>query len=593
MVNDGIMQYFAKLGLDASEFLNGIEKSQQGVLQFYRDVAISIGATMFIFDKFLQYGQKFIELSNQAMEYVSTIDKLSVTTGMSTEELQRWASVARYADSDINTLAMSVNKMQMNLSAQGAAGDAARQMLDDMNVSYRNMNGSLKSSVELFPAIIQGLKGLESSSDRVTAANAIFGQSYQSLAGYMNMSKSEMETYFSEASVLTEEQTQNLRDYEDAIKDLNASTGELANTAGAKLAPSFRSFAGLLDGLAKNQGILAFFSGLNLLLEMIAEGFVLLGGTASATYALISPNEEDFANLDAYLRKMGQMTRDVNIMRDRFAHPEAYLLPEDITTVNKILTHPEISGAGKVSEKEIIIQGIENIRAGTISLKDLKWAWDQGNISAQQYNDILGGLETSRLEDQKKAVDEIADAYEDLAGINKDFAREMSILNPRDVAGARNLILRYNWEVEDQQSMIAEAQGKVSTAGIAIEDLRTEYDGSEINLTVTVDTTQAEAQIQSMIYDPLGLVSDFNIKEPAGIAPIPSPFISHLPEMTGARQVDNLHLPEVTLPSQGKPGAASGDLIINIDSKQFAKIPGVVTGDLTPDKLTARGVRLA
>jgi len=127
-------------------------------VSFYRDVSVSMAATMLIFDKVMQYGQKFIDLSNQAAEYVSTIDKLAVTTGMSTEELERWANVARYADSDINTLAASINKMQVNLASSGAAGDDARQMLDDMGVSYKNADGSLKSTAELFPDIIQGMK---------------------------------------------------------------------------------------------------------------------------------------------------------------------------------------------------------------------------------------------------------------------------------------------------------------------------------------------------------------------------------------------------------------------------------------------------
>jgi hypothetical protein len=241
MSDDGVMSYFAKIGLDASEFLDGMSKSSGGILQFYRDVTLSMSATMIIFDKVMAYGQEFINLSNQASEFVSTLDKLSITTGMSVEELQRFSNVARYADSDISTLAMSINRMQLNLSSQGEEGDKVRKMLDDMGVSYKNADGSLKSSAEIFPEIIEGLKGLGSSSERVTAANAIFGRSYQSLAGYLNMSKSEMQEYFDSANVLTDAQTQKLRDYERATKDLNAASATLARTAGGDVAPGLTS----------------------------------------------------------------------------------------------------------------------------------------------------------------------------------------------------------------------------------------------------------------------------------------------------------------------------------------------------------------
>jgi hypothetical protein len=438
--NDGMMQYFAKIGLDASEFLNGMEKSQKGVLSFYRDVSVTMAATMMIFDKFMQYGQKFVELSNQAMEYVSTIDKLSVTTGMSTAELQRWANVARYADSDIETLSASINKMQINLSTQGEAGDKVRQMLDDMRVSYKNADGSLKSSAELFPEIIQGLKGLENSSDRVVAANAIFGRSYQSLAGYMNLSKQEMEEYFTTASVLTEEQTQELRDYEQAIKDLNASTQELSNTAGAELAPAFTEWAELLNGIADNEGVQAFFSGLGSILQYAARGFHIIGQEAKAAYQLM---RGDIGGSEKTMEDLAKWTLDKQ--REDILKEQGYTKDSlwDEATGRYVKT-PKPDKGTRLSNPDTVSN--PDTKAEEDRLKSLKTATD----------------------DYTKAVNDLAAAYEGLNDINKDYSREMSILNTRDVARARDLTIRHTWAVEDEAANVNTAKAGVAAASVAV-----------------------------------------------------------------------------------------------------------------------------
>jgi chromosome segregation ATPase len=247
---------WVRLGLDSSGFQSGMQQAQGSVLSFYRDVTVSLNMTMQIFDQVLGYGQKFIDLANQASELVSTLDKLSVTTGLNNEELQRWSNVSRYADSDISTLSASLRKLQLNLNDSGEEGQKARKILDSMRVSYKNVDGSLKSLNELFPDTIEGIKNLSSSADKVTAANTLFGRSYQELAGYMTMSKSEMEGYYNSANVLTDAQTQKLRDYEQATKDLAKASSDLGRTAGAEVAPGLTSvYDALTDietGLSKD-----------------------------------------------------------------------------------------------------------------------------------------------------------------------------------------------------------------------------------------------------------------------------------------------------------------------------------------------------
>ncbi len=295
MADDGLQVYFAKFGLDASEFLNGLSKSSGGILQFYRDVSVSLGATMFVFDKLMAYGQQFIALANQAAEFVSVIDKLSVTTGMTNEELQRFANVARYADSDISSLAQMVNKLQINLNDQGESGEKTRKVLDAMRVSYKNVDGSLRDANALFPDVIEGLKGVGSSADRVTAANILVGKGYQELAGYIALGKDGIERYYASANTLTDEQQTKLRNYETACKDLNATLQNINFTVGSQLAPSFDLLAQRIDKAFGNANTPAS-KALDFLVQRLDEVAFLVEGTATKFSIMMgegTPEEKD------------------------------------------------------------------------------------------------------------------------------------------------------------------------------------------------------------------------------------------------------------------------------------------------------------
>jgi uncharacterized protein YoxC len=479
MSDDGLMSYFARIGLDTSEFLGGLQKADSGVLQFYRDVSVSMMATMVVFDKVMQYGQQFINLANQASEFISTLDKLSVTTGMSNEELQRFSNVARYADGDIGSLAMSINRMQMMLSDTGASGDEARKYLDAMNVSYKNTDGSLKSSAELFPNIIEGIRNLGSSAERVTAANAIFGRSYQSLSGYMDMSKEDMIKYFDTAKVLTEEQTQSLRDYETAIKDLNTSTTNLSNTAGAELAPSLTEVSQLLNDLAGNEGVIGFFEWLNGAITLVSRGLHIMGAEATAAYQYlagdVSGAKETQRDLNDWIQKKfrDDVMKNAGYRTDSFGN---VVLDEGTTATGTKLpaSTATTSATGTTSSTDFITKSIEKIKAGTLSVDDLKYAWDKGNISVQQYNEILAGVNdktkdiASSTDDLTSAVEAYNDALNEKEYSTQDYLENVQNAG-MDMSKIRQLSLANKQDVREQDRNIAKAQSAISAAATNVQ----------------------------------------------------------------------------------------------------------------------------
>ena len=98
MTSDGMMQYFAKLGLDARDFLNGITSSQKGVLAFYRDVSVTMNMTVQLFDRASRAVQQYGQMANELRD-------LSYTTGISTDKLQKLQYAAILSGTNFYTAA--------------------------------------------------------------------------------------------------------------------------------------------------------------------------------------------------------------------------------------------------------------------------------------------------------------------------------------------------------------------------------------------------------------------------------------------------------------------------------------------------------
>lgn len=444
MTSDGIQSYFAKIGLDTTEFTGGMQKSSSSILQFYRDVSVSIGATMFVFDKLMAYGQEFVDLANKASEFVSTIDKLSVTTGLSNDELQRWSNVAKYADSDISTLSYSLRKLQLNLNEVGSTGDTARSILDQMGVSYKNADGSLKSMNEIFPDVIEGIKNLSSSSDRNTAANALFGRSYQDLTGYMVMTKSEMEGYYESANTLTEEQQQKLRDYETATKDLNSTMSTLANTAGSDLAPAMQEWTDLLNNdLLQNGGAIdTFFKNLDGFLIAAARGFHILGAEAMT---IAQTMKGDFTGAIQTQKDLG-----------------SWIQSESTQDALKASGYSE----GKVwdaASGKWVTPTTAKSTGTSLNLNTDTEDTDTEDKLAQAYKDLTS------------ATEDLTDEMKSMEDINKEYQRSLAETDIGDVQSFRRLTIQHTYDVQDQQE-------KINTAVANVAAAKTEYGDVVVNV---------------------------------------------------------------------------------------------------------------
>jgi hypothetical protein len=121
------MSYFAKLGLDVSEFMGGLSKSSQGLLAFARDVTVTMNMTMQIFEKVIQSVQKFGQIANELRD-------LSYTTGVTTDQLQRMQYAAILSGTSFYTVTTSLQKLTLSMDEAKKAGSAAADAFARLSV---------------------------------------------------------------------------------------------------------------------------------------------------------------------------------------------------------------------------------------------------------------------------------------------------------------------------------------------------------------------------------------------------------------------------------------------------------------------------
>jgi hypothetical protein len=114
----GLVSFFVRLGLDASQFSSGLKTAQSTGQKFARDVKRDIGAALagiFAVDKIVEYQKQVIQLSGK-------INDMSAKLGVSPEFIQDMAFAAQMGGTDIETMSAALEKLSISRS-KALAGD--------------------------------------------------------------------------------------------------------------------------------------------------------------------------------------------------------------------------------------------------------------------------------------------------------------------------------------------------------------------------------------------------------------------------------------------------------------------------------------
>ena len=195
------------------------------------------------------YGSLAIELSKTADNLLT----MSSTSGLSTDTLQELQYASEFVDVSIETVNSSMTKM---IRTMGEARDGNKDLQKEfarLGVRYKEHNGELRNSEDVFYDLIDALGKIQNETDRDAKAMDIFGRSARELNPLIEAGSGRLRELEAEAHkmgyVLSNETLQEAGALDDAMQRMNRKMETLKLHLGEFLIPLLTDFVDLLSSI--------------------------------------------------------------------------------------------------------------------------------------------------------------------------------------------------------------------------------------------------------------------------------------------------------------------------------------------------------
>lgn len=283
-----VFELFAKLGLDTSEYNEGLEGAEKSASSFganlRKGIGVAAGVTAAgitaVTGATVAGTKAFVDGVSDVAQYGDRIDKLSQKMNLSAESFQEWDFIMQHAGTSIESMQASIK----TLSSAAETGNEAFERLGLSQEDIANMSGE-----ELFSATITALQNVESETERTYLAGQLLGRGATELGALLNMSAEETEEMKNQVhelgGVLSDDAVKNAATFQDSLQNMQTSFTGLRNSMLTEFLPSFST---VMDGLSlvfsgdSEQGLGMIEQGVNDLADNIAEvapRFIQIGST--------------------------------------------------------------------------------------------------------------------------------------------------------------------------------------------------------------------------------------------------------------------------------------------------------------------------
>lgn len=284
-----VFELFAKLGLDTSEYSEGLQNAESSASSFGSTLKTGIGVAAGVTTAAITAttaatvaGTKaFIDGVSSVAEYGDNIDKMSQKMNMSAETYQEWDFIMQHAGT-------SIESMQASIKTLSSAAETGNEAFEQLGITEEDI--ASMSSEELFGATITALQNVEDETERTYLAGQLLGRGATELGALLNMSAEETEAMRQEVhdlgGVLSDEAVKDAAAFQDSLQNMETSFNGLKNSMLTEFLPSFST---VMDGLSMvfsgsdiQGGLDLIEEGVNDLAENITEvapRFIQIGGT--------------------------------------------------------------------------------------------------------------------------------------------------------------------------------------------------------------------------------------------------------------------------------------------------------------------------
>ena len=115
-------------------------------------------------------------ITKKSFDYIDTLGKTASRTGIATDTLQAFQLAAIESGTTVEQTQKGLEKFARSIGDAGRGLKTQVDIFDDLGVTLRNADGSLKSYETLLEGVAEGLGELGSESERATALANLFGR---------------------------------------------------------------------------------------------------------------------------------------------------------------------------------------------------------------------------------------------------------------------------------------------------------------------------------------------------------------------------------------------------------------------------------
>ena len=244
-----VFELFAKLGLDSSEYEQGLEDAKEkagsiggkiaGGLKTVGAAGVAIGAA--VVGATTAAGTALVKGAGDVAAYGDNIDKMSQKMGISAEAYQEWDAILQHSGTSIEALKPSMKTL-------ASAAEKGSDAFEKLGISQEEI-ASL-SQEDLFSRVIAGLQGMEEGTERTYLTSQLLGRGAVELGALLNTSAEDTEKMRQRVhelgGVMSDEAVKAAAAYQDSLQDMQTGFDSLKRNLMADFLPGITT---VMDGL--------------------------------------------------------------------------------------------------------------------------------------------------------------------------------------------------------------------------------------------------------------------------------------------------------------------------------------------------------
>lgn len=235
-----------RLGNETEETSQQLEQGSKGVESFAQSVAKFVSGQA-VWEGIKKTASALKELALGAASLSDDLATQATVTGLSTDALQEYNYMAELVDVSVDTITGSMTKLTSNMSKASKGSGDAYDAFKKLNVSFKNVDGTLRSNQDVFNDLVDALGDIDNETERDAISMTLFGRSAKDLNPLIKAGSKQIKAYAQEAHdmgyVMSKDVISKNVEASDAMERLKNAASGAKNAIGSALAPVLKSTA--------------------------------------------------------------------------------------------------------------------------------------------------------------------------------------------------------------------------------------------------------------------------------------------------------------------------------------------------------------